>query len=436
MANSVPTMFQRKKVEDKSIGVKDLPGYNTGNVAQTLEDESAGKGRSAGFGIDHDLALKQAEKYDSSAEAQAQAWIEEITQEPFTESFGPQLKDGTTLCKLANGIKPGTIKKINSSKLAFKQMENVTFFLKACRKFGVPESSLFETVDLYELKDLGLVLQCIFGLGETVRGKADFPGVPELVSANQAAAEAAGVIHVVKQTVPEEEIPVEESPTNTTTQEAADAAAPEVAKTSAPAETTTSVATPPPAEPATSVPSMFSRNKTESNVDVGLKNAPGYNTGNEAQQLEDTSAGVGRSAGFGIDHDLAVKQMEKYDKDGEAKAIKWIEELTGISFTESFGPQLKNGVMLCELLNAVKPGTIKKVVKSKLAFKQMENVSHFLTACKGLGVPSGALFETVDLFEQKDLGLVLQALFALSRTLEQAGLLEGKPVLVHDISTQ
>lgn len=252
----------------------------------------------------------------------------------------------------------------------------------------------------------------------------------------QAAAEAAGVIHVVKQTVPEEEIPVEESPTNTTTQEAADAAAPEVAKTSAPAETTTSVATPPPAEPATSVPSMFSRNKTESNVDVGLKNAPGYNTGNEAQQLEDTSAGVGRSAGFGIDHDLAVKQMEKYDKDGEAKAIKWIEELTGISFTESFGPQLKNGVMLCELLNAVKPGTIKKVVKSKLAFKQMENVSHFLTACKGLGVPSGALFETVDLFEQKDLGLVLQALFALSRTLEQAGLLEGKPVLVHDISTQ
>ena len=47
-----------------------------------------------------------------------------------------------------NVIKPGAVKKINTSKLAFKQMENVTFFLKACREIGVPQSSLFETPDL------------------------------------------------------------------------------------------------------------------------------------------------------------------------------------------------------------------------------------------------------------------------------------------------
>jgi len=158
--------------------------------AQTLETTAAGGGRGVGFGIDHDLAMKQQAKYDLGEEAKAQAWIEGLTGEPFTLGFGEQLKDGVTLCKAMNVIKPGAVKKINSSTLAFKQMENVTFFLKACRGIGVPQSSLFETPDCYELKDLGLVVQCIYGLAKEVRGKAEYAHVPELLSATQAAAEA------------------------------------------------------------------------------------------------------------------------------------------------------------------------------------------------------------------------------------------------------
>ena len=43
-------------------------------------------------------------------------------------------------------------------------MENVSNFLKACRSVGVAEHSLFETVDLYEGKDLGLVVRCLVRL--------------------------------------------------------------------------------------------------------------------------------------------------------------------------------------------------------------------------------------------------------------------------------
>ena len=43
-------------------------------------------------------------------------------------------------------------------------MENVSNFLKACRAVGVAEYSLFETVDLYEGKDLGLVVRCLVSL--------------------------------------------------------------------------------------------------------------------------------------------------------------------------------------------------------------------------------------------------------------------------------
>jgi hypothetical protein len=37
-------------------------------------------------------------------------------------SFGLSLKDGQVLCKLINAIRPGAVRKIETSKLAFKQM--------------------------------------------------------------------------------------------------------------------------------------------------------------------------------------------------------------------------------------------------------------------------------------------------------------------------
>uniref|UniRef100_A0A8B9D3F8 LIM and calponin homology domains 1 n=1 Tax=Anser cygnoides TaxID=8845 RepID=A0A8B9D3F8_ANSCY len=45
---------------------------------------------------------------------------------------------------------------------------------------------------------------------------------------------------------------------------------------------------------------------------------------------------------------------------GEAQ--KWIEQVTGRSFGEKdFRSGLENGILLCELLNAIKPGLIKKI---------------------------------------------------------------------------
>merc|ERR1712087_839700 len=87
------------------------------------------------------------------------------------------------LCDLINKIKPGTIAKPNASKLAFKQMENITFFMKAAREIGVSESSMFGTPDLYEEKNMGSVIDCIYAFGGTVQVKwPDFSG-PKLGTA-------------------------------------------------------------------------------------------------------------------------------------------------------------------------------------------------------------------------------------------------------------
>ncbi|CAM9095729.1 unnamed protein product [Ectocarpus fasciculatus] len=126
--------------------------------------------RGAGYGLDAELARQREAKYDHSAEDQAREWIEAVTGERVVGPFGDALRDGVFICKLVNTIKPGAVRKINESRMPFKQMENISNFLKSCRAMGVAEHSLFETVDLFEGKDIGLVVRCIFALGSAVQG--------------------------------------------------------------------------------------------------------------------------------------------------------------------------------------------------------------------------------------------------------------------------
>lgn len=41
-------------------------------------------------------------------------------------------------------------------------------FMKAIEEYGVPKIDLFQTVDLYEKKDIAVVTSCLFALGRTV----------------------------------------------------------------------------------------------------------------------------------------------------------------------------------------------------------------------------------------------------------------------------
>jgi hypothetical protein len=106
-----------------------------------------------------------------------------------------------------------------------------------------------------------------------------------------------------------------------------------------------------------------------------------------------------------MDAELGAKQNAKYDTALEAAAIKWIEGVLGCNFNGTpFGPGLKDGKILCALVNKIQPGSVAKIEQSAMPFKQMENVSNFLKACRKLGVKDHDCFETVDLFEEKDLG--------------------------------
>ena len=83
-----------------------------------------------------------AAKYDSNVEAAVIAFIQEkvpgTTISPGSSGVHEALKSGVVLCNLANALKPGCVAKVNDSKMAFKQMENINNFLDACHNaFGM-----------------------------------------------------------------------------------------------------------------------------------------------------------------------------------------------------------------------------------------------------------------------------------------------------------
>lgn len=122
------------------------------------------------YGMDLELYKKQAGKYDSDKEREVKQWIESVVGEKFSSNdFQESLKDGHLLCKLINKIKPGTIPKINTSKLPFMQMENIGYFLKAAADMGLQKHDAFMTVDLYESKNIPQVIQSLFIFGSVVQ---------------------------------------------------------------------------------------------------------------------------------------------------------------------------------------------------------------------------------------------------------------------------
>ncbi|KAI0593516.1 hypothetical protein F4775DRAFT_497653 [Biscogniauxia sp. FL1348] len=119
-----------------------------------------------------------------------------------------------------------------------------------------------------------------------------------------------------------------------------------------------------------------------------------------------------------LDKDLRRLRLEKYTPASANEARTWIEDVLG----EKLGSAdlldgLKDGVALCKLVNLVVGSSAVKFKKSAMPFVQMENISHFLRACRSppLNLQEHDVFLTVDLFEKKDPAQVLQCVGAFSR---------------------
>mmetsp|Transcript_2548 Transcript_2548/g.3398 ORF Transcript_2548/g.3398 Transcript_2548/m.3398 type:complete len:216 (+) Transcript_2548:69-716(+) len=124
---------------------------------------------------------------------------------------------------------------------------------------------------------------------------------------------------------------------------------------------------------------------------------------------------------YGLSAEVAAKQAAKYDVALENSLRKWIEAIVGRGIGADFHEGLKDGVLLCDLINKIKPRSVPKVNKMKMPFMMMENIQNFLAGCRGVGVKDTDIFAVVDLYEKKNPTLVIQGLAALARAAPSAG---------------
>lgn len=143
-----------------------------------------------------------------------------------------------------------------------------------------------------------------------------------------------------------------------------------------------------------------------------------------------------RPKGYGMTAELARKRDAKFDSGLATEASQWIAEVlkTGsgdsaqlaselgpVENAKDFQTPLKNGVILCHLINIIKPGSVRKINTSAMAFKQMENIGNFLTGCESIGCNKVDLFQTVDLYEAGNITQVVNGIFALGRKSQKVG---------------
>ncbi|XP_042081060.1 LIM domain only protein 7 isoform X4 [Haplochromis burtoni] len=92
------------------------------------------------------------------------------------------------------------------------------------------------------------------------------------------------------------------------------------------------------------------------------------------------------------------QQTSVSSADAFNEAKRWIEEVTGKSFgCSDFRAALENGVLLCDLINQLKPGIIKRVNRLSTPIAGLDNVNVFLKACEKLGLNESQLFHPGDL---------------------------------------
>ncbi|XP_056314774.1 transgelin-3a [Danio aesculapii] len=129
-----------------------------------------------------------------------------------------------------------------------------------------------------------------------------------------------------------------------------------------------------------------------------------------------------RGPSYGLSREVQEKIDQKYDAELESRLVDWILIQCGDDLQrpeagkQNFQKWLTSGTILCRLINSLYPSgeePIKKITESKMVFKQMEKISQFLQSAEEYGVNRGDIFQTVDLWEGKDMAAVQRTLMAL-----------------------
>jgi len=290
------------------------------------------------------------------------AWIGSIVGKKLKKADGIQecLKTGVEILELLNKLSPGSVDSINRKDMPFAHRENISKYIDTCKAMGMNKADLFDAQDLYDGKNIVSVIEHFHRLSKGLL--KSLPADAKEVSSSSASA--------VKKTI----------------------------DTGLSLQTSGSYGVD--AGPkGTALRRDVVRDATK--AAVYADHAP---TGDDEPLSE-------------LDRDIKKKMDAKYDPAKEKEIREWIEavlkkKLSGDSLQEA----LKSGIVVCQLLNKIWPGSIPedKISPKEMAFFQRVNISTYLDACKARKMNLVDLFDTQDLYDNKNMAQVINHFYSLS----------------------
>eukprot|EP01128_Nolandella_sp_AFSM9_P007799 TRINITY_DN438_c0_g1_i1.p1 TRINITY_DN438_c0_g1~~TRINITY_DN438_c0_g1_i1.p1 ORF type:complete len:1628 (-),score=558.16 TRINITY_DN438_c0_g1_i1:76-4959(-) len=145
-----------------------------------------------------------------------------------------------------------------------------------------------------------------------------------------------------------------------------------------------------------------------------------------ARNIVNRTGGVSTEDGrmlYGMDAEVYLKMKASEDPMWESTVGEWVEAVLEEQLPggrENLHPSLKNGILLCRLLNKIKENTIPKyntkLFRGKLhPLSERENITLYLEACWKIGLSSSDIFVVADLHGRRGMRAVLNNIAALSQ---------------------
>ena len=324
--------------------------------------------------LDEEIAQRMKDKYDPDLEAKALKWIAAIVgrQAPVVSGVDGDalylwLKDGVILCDLLNAIKPGTVPK---SKITYntrhhlEERENINLYLAGCVALGIPSQDMCLMSDLHSRRSISAVLSNIYALGRQAQVTSSFQG-PRL-----GVKYSVSIEEQLRRTQAKEE---EKQTQANHRRRMSDCQL--VRRNELEDELRTQTLT----ELEEREQRTHKRRLSKGRISLADFRQLSQGSLQKYQQLKDSSADISElvpGAGavkYGMDREIAQKRRENYSNEKEEQVMDWIEAISG-QRVDTFYDDLKTGVVLCELLNAIRPGIIRRINKRDTALSH--RVSH------------------------------------------------------------
>jgi len=134
--------------------------------------------------VQEHIAKRIETKLDKPREEKCKVWLAAVLGESFGEqSLQEILKDGSRLCVALNKVFEKSVPKIHTPQEGktlkqFNEIENIGNYVKSCGRLGFNKSNLFDSLDLYEGRNMAKVVENVYELANF--GSRGGRGLPKM----------------------------------------------------------------------------------------------------------------------------------------------------------------------------------------------------------------------------------------------------------------